>query len=137
MPCLTQVFDPRTGPVVTVGIAPPQASPTGMDWIRALVDTGSSHSAVSASAARRARLPSIAKTIVMNTSQITPADVYAGDLYLPYENSAGRHVHQIPRCRLVEILLPSPNFDMLIGRDILSIGTLIVIGQTNVVNFCW
>jgi hypothetical protein len=79
----------------------------------------------------------LGKNTVTNTSGPVAVNVYHGDLFLrpmignaPFEwlfNDRG----------LLELLHKSQHYDALLGMDILSQGSLSIIGSIKTASFCW
>lgn len=143
MPCINLPFDPTIGPLIPIGIsaplslAQPGAVPLPVRVVQGLVDTGCSNLAISPATAAALGLPIIGKASVVSSTQTAPANVYLGDLHIPFLTGGTASRHSFADVRFLDFLHPDPNFDALIGRDVFSMGTLIVNGQTRQFTFCW
>jgi hypothetical protein len=65
------------------------------------------------------------------------ANVYLGDLALPYHVRGATQYFYFKDVRFTDFLHPNPNYDALVGRDVLGLGTLFMNAQTNQFTFCW
>lgn len=143
MPCSTFPIDPALGPVVEIGISPPRsllaanAPAPAITWIKAIADTGCTHTSIFGGAATRAGLQVVSKTTVNSTSHSIPANVYLGDLFLKYSVANTAFEFRFRDRPFLELIRGDPNFESLLGMDILSIGTFYVNGQTKTATFCW
>jgi len=143
MPCSTFPIDPAVGPIVDVGIAPPLSlvpqgdPPPSIRWVKAIADTGCSHTALHSGAAAAAGLPIISKIFVRSTTHTVPANVYLGDLFLRYTVFNNSYEFPFRDRPFTELVQNSPDYDALLGMDLLGIGTLVVNGQTRSATFCW
>jgi hypothetical protein len=142
MPCIHAKIEP-IGPIVEFGISTPSVVITPgipgppIQWMRALIDTGCSHTSIHSSSAGKCGLNVISKGNVITPTAITPVDIYLGDAILrpivggrPFEWRFISH-------RFNELLHPNPNFEVLMGMDIIGQGTLVVNGGMQVATFCW
>jgi hypothetical protein len=143
MPCITLPYDPAVGPILTIGItapsslAAPGSSPPTYKFIKGLVDSGCSNIAIAPATAKAAGLIAVSKTQVVSTTQTVTADVHLGDLALPYHARGATQHFYFKDVRFTDFLHPNPNFEALIGRDVLGMGTLFLNGHTNQFTFCW
>jgi hypothetical protein len=143
MPCILIPFS-VVGPLLEIGIAAPVslaphgAPPTPITWIKAIADTGCSHTALFSGVATAAGLPIIGKTQVHNTSQIVSADIYLGDLIIRC-GLPGNRVFEFPfrDRRFTELLQGGPNHNALLGMDILGLGVFTTNGLLASATFCW
>jgi len=146
MPCSTFPIDPLYGPVIDIGIAAPLSlAPTGappppITWIKAIADTGCTHTSIFTDAAKKIGIPVISKTTVNSTTQAVPADVYLADLFLRWSHPwAPGQVFEYPfrDRRMLELIRSTPANEALLGMDIMGIGTMYVNGQNGTATFCW
>lgn len=143
MPSITLPFDPAVGPIITFGISPPSSlaqagSPApSIKYIKGLVDTGCSNVSVNKATAVGAGLAIVGKAPVVSTTQAVNADVFLGDIHLPYTvRGATSHI-TFKDVRFLDLILPNASFDALIGRDVLGIGTLFFNGAANQFTISW
>jgi hypothetical protein len=143
MPCITLPYDPAVGPILTIGIAAPSSlaqpgtAQPQYTFVKGLVDSGCSNIAISPASAKASGLVPVGKTQVTSTTSTVTADIHLGDLALPYQIMGKTHHYYYKDIRFTDFLHPNPNYDALIGRDVLGIGTLFLNGQTNQFTFCW
>jgi len=116
----------------TVGGTPPSVR-----WIKAVADTGCTHTCVTPSIISSAGLRLRGKVKVGTPFQTIPAKIYVADLYLKYALNKTILEFAFRDKQITEFLNPAPNNDALIGMDILEIGTLIVNGPMQLATFCW
>ncbi len=143
MPCVTWPYDPAVGPILVFGItapasmAPRGASPPPIHWIKGLVDTGCSHTSLLSSLTIAANLPIISKTTVLSTTHSAPANIYLGDLHLGYNAAGNPYHHTFNDIPFTELLRGDQNFEALVGRNVLGMGSLFLNGLANQFTFCW
>jgi hypothetical protein len=143
MPCVTWPFDPSIGPILVFGITAPAsmtpagALPADILWLRGLIDTGCSHTSLVSSSTIAANLPIISKTTVLSTTHAAPANIYLGDLHLGYRVGGNSYHHTFSDMPFTELLRGDQNFDALIGRNVLGMGSLFLNGFANQFTFCW
>jgi hypothetical protein len=144
MPCITFPIDPAIGPVVDIGIALPNslatqgAPPAPIHWVKAIADTGCSHTSVHTSVAAGVGLPIIAQANVQSTTQnAVPANVFLVDIFLRV-NSGGSVFEWAFRDRpVLELLRASLTHEALLGMDLMGTGTFNVNGLLKMATFCW
>jgi len=142
MPVITLPYDPVIGPIFTFGASRPLSSlPEGetqaIVWLRALIDTGCSQISITPAAAERIGLSRIGKAEVASTTEIIESDVFLGDLYIPFGEPADRYNHYFRDIRFLEFRFGNVNFDILVGRDVLSLGLFQMNGITRQFTFAW
>jgi hypothetical protein len=143
MPCSTFPIDPVYGPMLDIGIAAPLSlTPSGVplpliNWVKAIADTGCSHTSISTVAAGRIGLPIINQTTVGSTTQLVPANIYLADLFLRW-NDRGQTLEFAFRDRpMTELLRSTPANEALLGMDMLECGTFSLNGESKMATFCW
>lgn len=142
MPCILFPINPSNQPIVEIGIAAPKSlgiagSVAPIIWMKALADTGCTHTSVFSGTALKAGLPVISKTTVNSSTHSIPANVYLGDLILRYSYGNKPFEFRLPDRPFLELVNPHANFESLLGMDILGIGSLHVNGLTKQATFCW
>jgi hypothetical protein len=142
MPCITLPYDPIVGPIFTFGASRPLSSlPEGdaqkITWLRALIDTGCSQISITPTAATQIGLPRIGKADVASTTEVVESEVFLGDLFIPFADPADRYNHYFRDIRFLEFRFGNVNFDILVGRDILSLGLFQMNGITRQFTFAW
>ena len=144
MPCINIQID-AVGPVLDIGIAPPAslripgtAALRPITWFKALVDTGCSHTSIHSSVAANCGLVVMGKSGVTTSAGNVAANIYHGDLFFrslmswmtPFDWSFTDR-------GLCEMVHKNPAFDILLGMDILNLGTFVVNGGLRQATFCW
>lgn len=126
---------PEGTPAAAAAPATPPHPPVLLNG--ALIDTGASITSVTAAVAARANLPLIGKHPLGTAGGNVNANVYVADLAIPLgplpPAAAGSQIF-VPQLNaytfenmiLMEFVCNSPNFNMLLGRDILCQGILTV-----------
>jgi hypothetical protein len=142
MPCITLPYDPIVGPLFTFGVAQPLSSlsdPTTQKiiWLRGLIDTGCSQISITPTAAKDLGLPIIGKSQVTSTTETIESDLYLGDLFIPFADPQDTYHHFFRDIRFLEFRFGNVSFDILVGRDVLSLGIFQMNGKTNQFTFAW
>jgi hypothetical protein len=145
MPFTTFPLDPTLGgPVTEIGLAAPLsqqpagAPPPVIYWAKSLVDTGCSHTAIHSSVAQKSGLPVIGKIPIHNTSQNNIiVNAYLGDMFIKCGFIYGTMEFRFVDRQFTELLAASPNFETLLGMDIIGLGVLVVNGSVNSATFSW
>ena len=143
MPCVTWPYDPVIGPILVFGITAPAsmalrgAPAPPIRWVKGLIDTGCSHTSLLSASTIAANLPIVSKTTVLSTTHAMHANIYLGDLHLGYNERGNNYHHTFPDIPFTELLRGDMNFDALVGRNVLSMGTLFLNGLANNFTFCW
>jgi Aspartyl protease len=143
MPCITIPINP-IGPILEIGISSPASQLTSGSakpqaiWFKALADTGCTHTSIHASVAQKSGLKVIGKGGAQTPGGNTAVNVYHGDLFIRSLISWSSNFDwQFADRGLVEMVNPNPNFDALLGMDILNLGTFTTHGGLKVATFCW
>lgn len=79
----------------------------------------------------------ISKGNVMTPTATTAVDIYLGDAVIRPIVGANPFEWRFISHRFMEMLNPNPNFDVLLGMDILNMGVLVTNGATRTATFCW
>lgn len=74
---------------------------------------------------------------VASTTDIVESDVYLGDLFIPFGDPADTYHHYFRDVRFLEFRFGNVNFDILVGRDILSLGLFQINGITKQFTLAW
>jgi hypothetical protein len=127
MPCVTRQFDPAAGPVLHVFLSPPlQGGPpreSAMVPAWALIDTGASHSGVTAELAGLARLPEFAPVAARTPAGTLVRRAFAGAILIPEKDRGARPQGQMMMfpgdIPLAEVDSHGEEWHLLIGRDLL------------------
>lgn len=145
MPCLSGSYDPEIGPIIELGVGRPLVelrqeddSPTQtFVSVRALIDSGSASTCVTAQIARRAGVLASGKSWMDGTTGRRQCNYYILDLQLP---TFGHHGQKAPiplrNVQVVEIAPMSPHFEALLGRDVLDRGLFSLSGHDRRFVFC-
>ncbi len=122
MSCVHIEYAPALGVLLDIAIAPPgeEANPAdGKVMCKALVDTGATHSCISAEIAARAGIAPDGELLVNSASEVAArVKPYPANLVIPGVNLT------VPQITLTEAALPPESeFQALLGRDILCRGS--------------
>lgn len=115
MPSLHIPIHPSRGPLFEVHVV----SPSKVETLTALIDTGAERSSIDSGQARMLGLERIGEADVVTPSTGADAkktNVYKSDLVI----TAGRFECEIPGAELPEAEIENQGFTLLLGRDILS-----------------
>ena len=132
MPCITRVFDPAVGPLIDLGIAKPgtlTSAPKGppveiLPYV-ALVDTGADVTCISPEIAKAVGLVVRGKKDMASALTVEAENYYLADIALPFGDPNSNAVLQTLVSGSMEVLEfqpNSPNYQILLGRDIISKG---------------
>ena len=141
MPCITVPLDPL-GPIIEIGIALPGGfprpnPPPPIQWIKAIADTGCTHTSIHNSVAAALGLTVLSKGIANTASGPAPANIYHGDLFLRPLIGGKQFEWLFNDRQLLELAQNHAKYDALLGMDILSQGLFSVNGALNSATFCW
>ncbi len=131
------------GPSLEVGISravsllPSESTPHVL-WFKAIADTGCSHTSIHSSVAVKCGLQTISKSFASTPAGNVAVNMYHGDLYLrslvswatPFDWSFNDRA-------FAEMVHQNPNFDILLGMDILNMGVFITNGGLRQATFSW
>ena len=106
-------------------------------WVRALVDTGCSHTSVTSTLAQSIGLNIAGRGSAHNAQSTTAVNIFHADLILKPIILGNPVEIRVPDCRLMEFLHPSLPFDVLLGMDLLMQGTMYINGTNCLLTFCW
>jgi len=131
-PAVMKQMVATTAPGSATSPAPP-SSPSGIVAASALIDTGASITSVTSILAAQVGLPLIGKRNLQTAGGTISANVYVADIAVPFgtipAGAAGAQVHvanvdtaMLENVIVMEFQCASPNFNMLLGRDILCRG---------------
>jgi hypothetical protein len=132
------------GPTLEIGIsAPSSLLPAGSAapqilWFKAIADTGCSHTSIHSSVATKCGLKVLSKGSAATSAGVVAVNIYHGDLFLrsliawttPFE-------WKFPDRGFMELLHQNPNFDALLGMDILNQGMFATNGGLKQATFSW
>jgi hypothetical protein len=143
MPCINIPIDP-IGPLIELGISAPisqnaAGAPTpAIRWIRAIADTGCSHTSLHSSIASKCGLSVISKGAANTPAGVVPTNIYHGDLVLrPLLIHGSPYEWRFRDWRIVEIVSPNVAFEALLGMDVLNLGAFMTNGSLRMATFCW
>jgi hypothetical protein len=132
------------GPTVEIGIAPHSPSdiagvpPPTTVWIKAIADTGCTHTSICAAAAARASLPVIGIGQMTTASHTIPANLYFGTLWVRgMVTGTTSFAWNFPARTFIELGLPGASHEALLGMDIISLGIMVVNGSEKKTTFAW
>lgn len=115
MPSLPIPIHPDRGPLLQVHVV----SPTRVETLTALVDTGAERSSIDRNQARMLALETIGTADVVTPStgpEAKKTNVYKSELVI----QAGKFECEIPGIELLEAEIENQGFTLLLGRDVLS-----------------
>ena len=143
MPCITFPLNIALVPILEICIAAPRLglkphmAQSSVIWIKAAADTGCSHTAIPAAIASKAGLPVRGKTMVRSSTDLVPADIYHGDLFLKCLHLGKPWEFRFENHNFVELPTTEPDYEALLGMDILAKGSYHINGLTKQAIFCW
>ncbi len=144
MPCLTHQFNPAIGLITNLGIAKPGTvtslaggeTPT-ITVCQALVDTGADVTCISPEVAQTVGLEVKGKRVMASSTDTRPVNTYLADILLTFgDPTAGAPSLVKESLTLLEFRPNNPNFQALLGRDILCGGLLSMTGWDNRFSIC-
>lgn len=142
MPCINLPLNPA-GPTIEIGIsspasqqAEPKSAPT-IHWIKAIADTGCSLTSVHSSVADKCGLKIISKADTNTAASMVTANLYHGDLFLRPLIGIKPFEWKFTDRRILQLLHSSPDYDALLGMDILAMGIFVSNGSLRQATFCW
>lgn len=125
MPCLSGQYDPKVGVLLEVGVLPGgslepqiQTEIPHATVVSALLDTGADHTCISSIFARSLGIKEVGKVAVTGATGTASMNQYLIDMILRF----GPNNIFIPNHIVTELKADSPNYRMLIGRDIICQG---------------
>jgi predicted aspartyl protease len=122
------------GLIVRMGLTLPK-SEGGKDsihWIDALVDTGATHTSVSLEIAVAVTLPNVGEDEMVTPAGRVTIELFHGDVVL--DPNAPRFFRDR---RLAGLIHRQPEFDAVLGMDLLEKGVLTFDGPAKMATFCW
>jgi hypothetical protein len=142
MPCLNLPIEP-IGPVVELGVSAPvsqqipgSAGPP-IQWVRAIVDTGCTHTSLHSSIAQRCGLSIISKGSATTPGGNVSINIYHGDLVLRQIIGSAPFEWRFSDRQIVEMVNPNAAFDALLGMDLIRLGLFTVNCAIGIATFCW
>lgn len=143
MPCLTANFDPRIGPIINLGIEQPKLHPNTssasnkkIQLLAALIDTGASKTCICDSVAQTLNLPVIGKAPMTSASSTVIVNEYLCDLHIPFGIPGQCIEINYENIPLMGFNAAGNSFKILLGRDVLQLGTLHYSGLSNQFTLC-
>lgn len=138
MPCLAFAYNPLVGPIIQVAIFPfnfapasptPGQSPFNVTLYNALIDTGASCTCISAKVCADLKLKPIGKQNVGGVHGTSAANQYQFQVAVPFGQgqvnpSGTSNVNFFIHSTVGVEVVPSAGFDILLGRDVLCLGSL-------------
>lgn len=138
MPCLAFAYNPVIGPIIQVAILPfnftqqsagPGQAPPPVVLYNALIDTGASCTCISAKVCEEQKLTPIGKQTVAGVHGKSAANQYQFQVGVPFGQgqvhpSGVSDVNFFLHSTVGVEVIPSAVFDVLLGRDILCMGSL-------------
>lgn len=141
MPCITLPLDP-VGPMIEIGIAAASQSPTHapdaeIQWIRAIADTGCTHTSIHSSVAEKLKLSIVSKGTSNTPAGSVDVSIYLADLYLRPIIGGKPFNWRLGTSGFLELRHALPTYDALLGMDVLNQGIFVVNGALKHASFCW
>jgi hypothetical protein len=142
MPCINLPID-SLGPVIEIGISSPRSlgGSSGplpkIHWIKAIADTGCTTTSIHSSVAARCGLQTISKVPASNPGGVIAVNIYHADVFLRPLIGGKPFEWLIPDRGILEMVNPNPNFEALLGMDVLGMGVFTTNGLTKQATFCW
>lgn len=137
-------FDPAVGPILNVGVGQPaslrDAESKDKPIVRAypaLLDTGADLTCISASVAAEVGLVPTGKRTMSSATESRDMNTYLVDLVLPFgDPKAGGEMRGLLNATVMEFDAGKPEFQVLLGRDLLCLGLLSLVGYDKRLTFC-
>lgn len=139
VPCLTQPFDPRIGPLIEVLASQSnrerggRGHPQDAVRCRALADTGATNTCISRKLANILKLQVRSKREMASATGKEPANIYFADFMILFPGGMA----PVFSAEVMEYASP-PEHDILLGRDIICSagGVLVLNGHENKFTLC-
>ena len=132
MPCITTAFDPAVGPLINLGIAKPGTLTSAANdpavkihHCVALVDMGADVTCISQQIADAVGLVIRGKKDMASALTVKATNYYLADIALPFGDPSGEaaiHTVVTGSMEVLEFQPNSPNYQALLGRDIIGKG---------------
>jgi hypothetical protein len=129
--------------MIEIGISAPisqlaaGAGPPPIHWIKAIADTGCSLTSIHASVANKCGLKVISKANSNTAASMVVVNLYHGDLLLRPLIGSRPFEWRMNDRRILQLVHSSPDFDALLGMDVLSTGLFSCNGALKHATFCW
>lgn len=143
MPCTHLQVDANVGLRLDLGISspasllPPNSPAPPIFWFRAIADTGCTHTSIHSSVATKCGLNVISKGTARTPGANVAVNIYHADLFIrSLFNWMTPYDWKFADRGLMEMVNANPDFDALLGMDILGLGTLTTTGLVRA-TFCW
>ncbi len=145
MPCLSATFNPTIGPLLSVLIAPagtltPKANGGGGPKVGAcilLIDTGADITCLAPDVAAKLGLQLLGKRDVGHAAGSAKVNTYLADIGIPFgDPTKGAQTHIAEKITVMEFSGGNPNFQGLLGRDLICLGLFSIAGWDNRYTFC-
>ena len=143
MSCLSATFNPAVGPLLSVLIAPtgtlkPKANGGGGPHVGAynlLIDSGADITCLTTQVAADMKLQLLGKRDVGHAAGSAKVNTYLADIGIPFgDPTKGAYIAE--KITVMEFGGGSPNFQGLLGRDIICLGQLSISGWDSRYTFC-
>lgn len=144
MPCITLPIDAGNRPIIEIGysaaasLQPAGAPPPKIHWIKAIADTGCTHTSIHADVATAAGLMVLGKGMSMTANGPVTCNLFHGDMFVKIPLPNGQvFEYRFKDRRVAELCTKIPDVDALLGMDLLAIGTFHINGVTKNATWCW
>ncbi|MDX2073493.1 MAG: aspartyl protease family protein [Alphaproteobacteria bacterium] len=122
MPCLTGVLNNSLQAIIDVAVAPTSGQAHAkLQNFRALIDTGANRTCITAHVVQALSLSPIGKLPMRSASHTIDTNIYMVDLGLPFGG-----IMRLDKGKEVMECCDNSEFEIIIGMDIISQGTLTV-----------
>ncbi len=137
MPIISNQFDPQGRPLIRIAITNCGSMPGRTSWRMGLIDTGANLTGIAPSIVSSLGLSPVGTVGRASSTHTGHTNLYLGDLHIPYLRDGVETHHTFKNLYFNDFLTPPPDFEVLIGRDIISKGVLVVDGPAKHFSFQW
>lgn len=137
MPSISNQFDAEGRPLMRIAITDCGSIPGRTSWRMGLIDTGANLTGIAPSIVFSLRLSPVGTVGRASSTHSGNTNLYLGDLHISYLRDGVETHYTFQDLHFNDFLTPHPNFEVLIGRDVLSKGVLVVDGPAKQLSFRW
>jgi hypothetical protein len=144
MPFIDIPIDEELGPILEIGITAatssriPGTPVPEVRWVKAVADTGCSHTCIHTVTARGAGLKVVSKSLSWTPGGAVPCNLYLGDIFLRetlYDGSVAEYSFRDRH--IVELPFKIPKISGLLGMDMITVGIFEINGPNGRASLRW